>query len=229
MSSSGFVFQCVIIGLCLRSFDCSIFRTACIYCAYIIMQTPPNLDNQQDWGGQQFRTGSSDNAQTIRTHGAREELRNVPSSQRGFIASDSDDLFHPTPIVPSYVSRYQGIFFLPLLLHPIIILHLQFLHLPFFLVIIILLNIDLHILSFVHQHLRFLLLLNVNLHIPSFQINRHISLRFLLILKYIIIFRILQVLPLHLQLFLLFLKLCPLPLIFHFLLLNLIFTLGMKL
>jgi hypothetical protein len=52
------------------------------------MQTP-NLDNQQVWGGQQFRTDSSDNAQTVRTHGAREELGNVASSQRGFIASNS--------------------------------------------------------------------------------------------------------------------------------------------
>ena len=67
------------------------------------MQTPPNLNNQQVWGGQQFRTASSDNNQTIRTHGAREELGNVPSSQRGFIASDSDDLFHPTPVTSSYV------------------------------------------------------------------------------------------------------------------------------
>ena len=67
------------------------------------MQTPPNLNNQQVWGGQQFRTASSDNDQTIRIHGAREELGNVPSSQRGFIASDSDDLFHPTPVASSYV------------------------------------------------------------------------------------------------------------------------------
>ena len=68
------------------------------------MQTPPDLNNQQIWGGRRFRTRSSDDDQTIRTHGAQEEIvEHVPSSQRGILASDSDDLFHPTSGAPLYV------------------------------------------------------------------------------------------------------------------------------
>ena len=49
-------------------------------------------------------------------HGAWEEIvGHVPSSQRGIIASDSDDLFHPTPGAPSYVLNLPE---LPLNPHP---------------------------------------------------------------------------------------------------------------
>jgi hypothetical protein len=80
------------------------------------MQSPSNLDNQQDWGGEDFRTGSSNNDQTIRTHGTHGELGSgVPSSQRGFIASNSDNLFHPAPVVPAYVFNLPDV---PLNPHP---------------------------------------------------------------------------------------------------------------
>ena len=68
------------------------------------METPPNINNQQIWGGRQFSTSPSDNDTTIGRQpqdAAQKELGNVPSSQRSFIASNSDDLFHPTPGVPS--------------------------------------------------------------------------------------------------------------------------------
>ena len=49
-------------------------------------------------------------------HGAWEEIvGHVPSSQRGIIASDSDDLFYPTPGAPSYVLNLPE---LPLNPHP---------------------------------------------------------------------------------------------------------------
>jgi len=80
------------------------------------MQTPPELNSQQIWGGHQSRTGSSENDQTIRTRGAQQELvGNVPSSQSNLLASDSDDLFHPTSAAPSHVFNLPDV---PLNPHP---------------------------------------------------------------------------------------------------------------
>ena len=53
------------------------------------MHSSNNLDNHQAWGGQGFQYEES---ATI-----HQESRPRPLSQVGFIASDSDELFHPTP------------------------------------------------------------------------------------------------------------------------------------
>ena len=72
--------------------------------AYIPLFHHANSESEQsaDLGGQQFQADSSDNGQTTigrcsLTAIGQEELGNVPSSQRGFIASNSDNLFHPMP------------------------------------------------------------------------------------------------------------------------------------
>ena len=66
------------------------------------MQTPTNLNNHQVWGGQDFHYGGSSETDE-RTYVLRErqEPRLRPSSQAGFVASDSDELFHPAPGGPS--------------------------------------------------------------------------------------------------------------------------------
>ena len=70
-------------------------RLACIYSHR--MQTPTTLNNQQVWGGQDFRyAGSTAEADVQdRTFVLREnqESRFHPSSRVGIVASDSDDLF----------------------------------------------------------------------------------------------------------------------------------------
>jgi hypothetical protein len=66
-----------------------------------IMQTPTNLNNQQAWGGQDFcYDGAFAEAnEHERTFVLRKHFR--PSSRVGFVASDSDDLFHPSFGAPS--------------------------------------------------------------------------------------------------------------------------------
>ena len=53
------------------------------------MHSSNNLDNHRAWGGQEFHYDDS------ATMHQEPQLR--PSSRVGFIASDSDELFHPTP------------------------------------------------------------------------------------------------------------------------------------
>ena len=60
------------------------------------MQTPTNLDNHQAWGGQEFCYDRYDTSAT-----AHQESRPCPSSRVGFVASSSDELFHPTSGGPS--------------------------------------------------------------------------------------------------------------------------------
>lgn len=85
------------------------------------MQTPTNINNQQVWGGQSYPLGSSADtvgpqAQHTLLPRERQEPRFRPSSQAGFIASDSDDLFHPAPGGPS--SRVFHLPDVPLPPHP---------------------------------------------------------------------------------------------------------------
>src|ERR1700678_809066 len=56
------------------------------------MQTPPNLDNQQAWGGQCY-----DNQEVTLVGPERREPHLRPLLQPAFIASSSDDVFHPVP------------------------------------------------------------------------------------------------------------------------------------
>ena len=85
------------------------------------MQTPPNLNDQQTWGGQRYQpvsralptipkalstpsTASDDNDRTALNAHRQQDGPAQASSQAGFIASSSDNLFHPVPNVqPSYV------------------------------------------------------------------------------------------------------------------------------
>ena len=63
------------------------------------MQTPSNMDNHQDWGGQRFQTilgeNSTNTSQQTFVGRERRESRIGPSSQAGILASNSDDLFYP--------------------------------------------------------------------------------------------------------------------------------------
>lgn len=60
------------------------------------MQASTNLNEQQAWGGQGFQHNTLDVAQR-----GQVDSGNVPSSQAGFVASNSDDLFHPVSGGPS--------------------------------------------------------------------------------------------------------------------------------
>ena len=70
--------------------------------------TPPNLNDQHNWGGHAFHPPSVTsptvdnglNQATIVAHG-RHDTRAQPLSQAGVIASSSDNLFHPVPNIPS--------------------------------------------------------------------------------------------------------------------------------
>ena len=64
-----------------------------------IMQSPTTLNNQQAWRGQHFRNDRStmeenENECTF-VRCEHQEPHFHPPSQPGFVASDSDDLFHP--------------------------------------------------------------------------------------------------------------------------------------
>lgn len=89
---------CVSVDVFSRS---HLFNSARIYSHK--MQTPTNLNNQQAWGGQDFRyipegsSGEADEQDHTFVLRERRESRLRPSSQAGFIASNSDDLFHPAP------------------------------------------------------------------------------------------------------------------------------------
>jgi hypothetical protein len=81
------------------------------------MQTPPNLDNQQDWGGERYRpypdepqtTGDEDEQITLIGR-PQEDPRAHPLLQAGFIASSSDNLFNPVSMGPSsHTYRLQNI------------------------------------------------------------------------------------------------------------------------
>ena len=70
------------------------------------MQSPTNLGSHQVWGGEISRYGESttdvdERDRTFVLRG-RQEPRIRPSSRVGFIASNSDDLFHPAPGGPSH-------------------------------------------------------------------------------------------------------------------------------
>ena len=72
------------------------------------MQTPTNFNDQHTWGGQHYQPEDS---QTVTvTNGyeratvagrGQQDTGFRPLSQAGFVASNSDDLFHPTSGVPS--------------------------------------------------------------------------------------------------------------------------------
>ena len=62
------------------------------------MQHPTNLNDQHAWGGQHFPNDSQADTNeheepTVVQHTQQERFR--PLSQADFIASNSDDLFHP--------------------------------------------------------------------------------------------------------------------------------------
>ena len=67
----------------------------------MLLGTPPNLNDQHRWGGERFRPPSSESSTdpTSRTFVGRGRQNPLPQSlsesQGGFIASSSDDLFHP--------------------------------------------------------------------------------------------------------------------------------------
>ena len=89
------------------------------------MQTPPNLNDQHAWGGKPFRhsilhSDHSDSSeavlekdhqtvssavpeqdQTIIGRVPQDNAQVNPMSQAGFVASSSDNLFHPVTNVPS--------------------------------------------------------------------------------------------------------------------------------
>jgi hypothetical protein len=72
------------------------------------MQTPPNLNDQHNWGGQRFHAISTvsptipnEQDQPTLVARGRQDTQAQPLSQAGFIASSSDNLFHPVPAVPS--------------------------------------------------------------------------------------------------------------------------------
>ena len=85
------------------------------------MQTPTNINNQQVWGGQSYPLGSSADTVGPQTQHTllpreRQEPHFRSSSQAGFIASDSDDLFHPAPGGPSSrVFHLPDVPYLPIL------------------------------------------------------------------------------------------------------------------
>jgi hypothetical protein len=67
------------------------------------MQTPTNLNDQHAWGGQHFQIGTDELQANTNGHVQQDtsDTRFQPSSQTGFIASHSDDLFHPASGGPS--------------------------------------------------------------------------------------------------------------------------------
>jgi hypothetical protein len=90
------------------------------------MQTPPNFNDQQNWGGQGFQPQAEpgpmgfstvSDEQTTFVARDRQDLRPQLSSQGGVIASSSDNLFHPVsnnpppafnlPDIPSH-SRFRA-------------------------------------------------------------------------------------------------------------------------
>ena len=84
----------------------------CIYFARN-MQTPPNMNDQQSWGGQLYQqpppvsSPISNDQPTLIVPARPDAPVHVaqPLSQAGFIASSSNNLFHPVSNVPpsSYV------------------------------------------------------------------------------------------------------------------------------
>ena len=81
------------------------------------METPANLNNQHAWGGQPFQPTPADsspitNEQDQATLVARgqQNAQIQPLSQTGFIASSSENLFHPVSHDPSsYVLKLPNI------------------------------------------------------------------------------------------------------------------------
>ena len=80
------------------------------------MQTPPSFNDQPAWGGQQYRV-----AQALSpTVAAPQEHSPLPArggegdrtsrlAQGGVISSSSDNLFHPSTVVPSYTYNLPNI------------------------------------------------------------------------------------------------------------------------
>ena len=101
----------VVSGVCSLSGSLFLLSPVRVYLRRIYstrMQTPPNLNDQHTWGGQPFRhaptkSPSVANEQDQPTLIARghQTTQTHPLSQAGFIASSSDNLFHPVNDVPS--------------------------------------------------------------------------------------------------------------------------------
>lgn len=78
------------------------------------MQTPPNLNDQQKWGGQCYQSVPealsnvpNEQDQPTLIAGGRQNTQARPFSQAGFIASSSDNLFHPVSQNPDVPSTYN--------------------------------------------------------------------------------------------------------------------------
>ena len=73
-----------------------------------MVQMPPNLNEQQTWGGVRYRppsepppTVTNERDQATLVARGRQETQDHPLSQQGVIASSSNNLFHPVPNAPS--------------------------------------------------------------------------------------------------------------------------------
>lgn len=69
------------------------------------MQNPTSFDDQHAWGGQDFQNESQQDMNEYEdptvVPNAHQDMRFRPFSQADFVASNSDDLFHPIPGFPS--------------------------------------------------------------------------------------------------------------------------------